>query len=141
MKTPRDILLEQHRSANDRLDALRANVLTSALQPQNNPAARERISFRHIGLKLWRELFWPCRYAWTGMTALWLVLWVINAGMSGPQKRMIARRPLTSAAIQTMREQRRLLAELIPPLPKAEPAEPAKNHGPRSQRPSWLFKV
>jgi len=141
MKTPREILLERHRSASARLDAVRANAI--AALPQSKEETRERKWLRHFGLMIWKELFWPCRRAWTGMAALWIALWVINSMSSPDTVTVKTPRSLASTQVQTLQEQRRMLAELIPPPPpKIPPAEPPRrNPPPRSQRRAECFKV
>ena len=80
---------------------------------------------------LWRELIWPCRHAWTGLAALWLVLWGINSGLIGGEKIQLASGSApVPAMLQAMEEQRQLLAELIPPASK-QPAEPPRRHHPQ----------
>jgi hypothetical protein len=140
MKTPREILLKQHRAADTRLDALRENVLATAVRDKDVSVSANPP--RNIWLKLWTELFWPCRHAWTGLAALWLVLWVMNSALFRPQTtapKLV--RSQTAILVQRLQEQRRLLVELMPPSdnPPAEP--PRRNHQPRSQRRSWTFSI
>jgi hypothetical protein len=83
----------------------------------------------------WSDVIWPCRHAWGGIAALWLVMWAVNW-----------QRPTVSAAgssaahspspimLQAMAEQRRLLTEMLPP-PQMPPAEPPpRNPQPHSER-------
>src|ERR1017187_7380554 len=75
-----------------------------------------RLTPKIVFLKCWRELIWPCRHAWAGMAALWLVMWGINLGLSGGQKNVMAAGSGSAPAMwQAIEEQRQLLAELIPP--------------------------
>jgi hypothetical protein len=77
------------------------------------------------------ELFWPCRHAWTGMAALWLVMWGINSGLSGGESnQLMAHSAPIPAMLQAMEEQRQLLAELVPPA-NSQPAEPPRRHQPQ----------
>lgn len=80
---------------------------------------------------VWCELIWPCRHAWTGMTALWLVMWGINSGLNGGENnRLMAHSTPIPAMLQAMEEQRQLLAELIPPSNR-QPAEPPRRNQPQ----------
>ena len=45
-----------------------------------------RFSFRLALRTSWRELIRPCRHAWAGMAALWIVMAGINATQSGAQR-------------------------------------------------------
>lgn len=88
----------------------------------------------------WRELFWPCRHAWTGMAALWIVMWGINSGLSGGEQNLATSSTAVPAMLQAMKEQRQLLAELIPPSHR-QPAEPPRHNQPqpRSERHVEMF--
>lgn len=84
----------------------------------------------------WSQLIWPCRYAWAGMAALWIVLLAVNLRISagGPQ-RMTNRDPSISGMAESIAEQRQLLTELVPAA--AEPSHnspPSENSKPRSER-------
>lgn len=108
----------------------------NAVLAATNPPPSRRFSMGMLLRISWFELIRPCRYAWTAMAALWLVLWGINAAVSGPASaRSGARASSASATFQVFEERRRVLAELIPPfrVPPIEP--PRRNHpGPRSER-------
>jgi hypothetical protein len=135
MKTPREILLNRHQSANARLDALRARVLSAALPPTAQPAQPsahvETSLLIRAALKLWQELFRPCRRAWAGLAVSWLVLWGINLGLSDAPKTARNAHPVSAPAMfQALEEQRQILAELIPSA-DSQPAEPPRRNNPR----------
>jgi hypothetical protein len=140
MKTPREILLRRHRTAEPKLDRIREEVLAAELSC-SAPSTRERKSqnenlIRAMALKLWHELVWPCRCAWTGMGVLWLMMLAINLGLSGhrPADLESSSAPASDTG-QVLQEQRRLLAELIPPAPSQPSEPPRRNHlQPRSAR-------
>ena len=69
----------------------------------------------------WREWLWPYRHAWTGMAALWLLMLGMNFGC--PKNQQNASVSATPAMMQAMEEQRRLLAELIPPTRNQQAAD------------------
>ncbi len=85
MKTPRKILLEQHRAAGPKLDAIRQSVAAAvcghpittgtALGQQSQTVATV------ICQTVWRELIWPCRRIWTGLAAVWLLILAVNFSM------------------------------------------------------------
>jgi anti-sigma factor RsiW len=86
---------------------------------------------------LWRELIRPNRRAWAGMAALWLTMWGINAELfrtpQFPAGGSAASAPVIFRALQ---EERRLMAELIPP-GNPKPAEPPRRESqprPRTER-------
>jgi hypothetical protein len=87
------------------------------------------------------ELFWPCRQAWIGMAAIWLLLLVINSGLNNGKKTQFAGRPeAVLAMLQAMQEQKQLLTELIPPTSK-QPAEPPRRNQPQPRSETQAFSV
>jgi hypothetical protein len=145
MKTPREILLTRHQSANPKLDDRRTTALSIVFSKAPGTARNgpmEGLLPVRAALAVWRELIWPCRRAWAGMAALWVVMWGINCGLSGTQK-AASRAPSASATalVEALEEQRRLLAELIPPA-SSQPAEPPRrNPQRRSDRQPENFTV
>jgi len=81
MKTPREILLARHRTAVPRLDAIREAVV-GGLNPQAARSQTLAIGFWSLCLcfpnTLWRELILPSRRFWTGLAAVWCLLFIIN---------------------------------------------------------------
>jgi hypothetical protein len=55
----------------------------------------------------------PARRAWTGMACVWLVILVANIALRESQPDSAHAGPLTPEAIQVLKEQARLMAELI----------------------------
>ena len=145
MKTPREILLTRHQSANSKLDDRRTKALSTAFSKAPctaRDAQLESLLPVRAALAVWRELIWPCRRAWVGMAALWVVMWGINLGLSGTQKADLnAPSASATALIEALEEQKRVLAELIPPA-SSQPAEPPRrNPQRRSDRQPESVKV
>jgi len=109
MKTPRELLLDRHRAAAPRLDAIRVSVLASA--------AREAVPLASVNvaatccLTLWRELFLPCRRIWNGLAIVWLVLIALNLA----QHDFAAKNQPAVAVprVMSLRAQQKLLGELM----------------------------
>ena len=146
MKTPREILLRRHQSANARLDQLRTEVLSTTLSHPIRALRRDGREDKPLAVRallvVWRELIWPCRRAWAGMAALWLVLWGINRGLSEPPKAARSARTASAPALfEALEEQRRLLAELIPPVSSQPTEPPRRNPRPRSDRHSEMLMM
>lgn len=173
MKTPREILLEHHRQAEPKLDAIRRQALAAlpeaqeadkvhpeaATAPHGAPTCSrlqapwfQRCSLRFTnavsGLQVgapqllrqaWRELIWPLRRAWAGMAALWLAVLAVNLEMkAAPRPAPLARSVPIRDVAQALAEQRRLLAELLPPVNPPPAQAPRPNSRPRSQGPALL---
>ena len=121
MKTPREILLERHRQAEGRLDEVRRQVLTGLPAARNVEAGEPGRSAEHrlpaALRKIWLELIWPSRRAWAGLAALWLIVLAVNLEMKAafPVARAAGQVP-ASEVVQAFAEQRRVLAELLPPV-------------------------
>jgi anti-sigma factor RsiW len=107
-----------------------------AVLTAKHPESVRQFSFRLALRTSWRELIRPCRHAWAAMAALWLLMLGINAAMSGAHPNFPGTHSSsTSTAFPAFEEQRRVLAELIPPI-LGEPIEPPRraHPQPRSQR-------
>lgn len=113
-------------------------ILRTAQERTSCPAAKHSNSVLTRAVQTtWRELIQPCRYAWSGMAALWFIFWLINAHTEDTET---SRQMATSTGsgfkrIQVFEEQRRVLVELTGPndLSPAEPSRPA-HAKPRSER-------
>jgi hypothetical protein len=86
MKTPRDILLRRHASANEKLDAVRRDAVQAAADmTRRQPSVR---GF-NVAAAIWpvfaapcRELLWRPRRVWAGFAAVWLALVAVNLATS-----------------------------------------------------------
>lgn len=123
MKTPHDILLEQHRAAAPKLDAIRREIVGSKFRRRN------------FAVTLWFELVLPSRHIWTGLAAIWVFIFIANFSMRDHSQITMAKSSPSPEMIVAYRQQEKLLAELIG---QSEPrvAEPSKTFLPRpsSQR-------
>jgi hypothetical protein len=120
MKTPRDILLEQHRSAAPKLDAIRREVVKVAADVNRRKQPVRELTFAATLANAIRlsflELIWPCRRTWAALAAVWIALFIFNASQRDKSE-LAARKlpPPSPEAILTFRQQEKLLAELIGP--------------------------
>jgi hypothetical protein len=101
MKTPREILLQQHQAATPKLDAIRAGVVAGIARPP----ARETIS--------WREIARSLRWHLAALSAAWVVVMILNIDHSPSAVAMIPREKIPSPQQlwASLRESRRLLLE------------------------------
>ena len=135
MKTPRELILERHGNAKQKLDALRREVLgrLSREQPAASPA-RELVRRANFGLLLWRELILPSRRAWTGIAAAWMMILAINFALRDPAP--AGKVMVPAPAMMSFQEQQRLVNQLLADrslshdADRPKPAEPR----PRSKR-------
>ncbi|HVU27790.1 MAG TPA: hypothetical protein VHG71_08665 [Verrucomicrobiae bacterium] len=128
MKTPREILLAQHRAAGDKLDKIRDKFVAGL--NHRDTKAQSSISVLaswYLGGSnaVWRELIFPRRRIWAGLAAIWILIFIVN--FSQRDKSELAVKALPSPEIfSTFQQQEKLLAELIGPSgPRvAEPPKP-----------------
>ncbi len=134
MKTPRELLFARHSQAEPKLDQLRLKAL-AAIESKPEVAARNHLSFGQVLTQAWLELVWPSRRIWAGLAAIWLAVLAANLQMkSASTLSPGAGSAPTGLWVQAIAEQRRWLAELLPPAP-APPVQtrpPAAR--PRSER-------
>jgi hypothetical protein len=137
MKTPREILLNRHRSAGPKLDAVREAALGAAFPSAERIAeqpAEVRAPFAiRVAHVLWRELFLPCRGIWAGLAAVWMVILVLN--MSGGEKHVQLAQitsPPDRQVLAVLREQKEMLAQFIEPMTPSPVIRP-KTSGPRGE--------
>ncbi|HVR35828.1 MAG TPA: hypothetical protein VMS21_08255 [Methylomirabilota bacterium] len=128
-RTPRHLLLARHRNMSDRLDRVRASALSESL-PHRTPSESRTsapVTIR-IALAVWWELIQPARRAWTGMACVWLVILVVNMALRESPPDSAHAGPLTPEAIQVLKEQERMMAELIGEdrRPRVEAVEPTR---------------
>ena len=114
MKTPREILLQQHQAAAPKLDAIRAAVVAGLARPP----ARETIS--------WRDLVRSLRWHLAAMSAAWVVVGDFEYGFFAERGGKIPRDkiPTPQQLWASLRENRRLLLEYSD-APVVEAAAPA----------------
>jgi anti-sigma factor RsiW len=104
--------------------------IASTARSETRPLPVARLSPR---LVRWRELLWPSPRAWTGLAALWAVMLAANVVTREPRTATEPPRPamLSPSVLETLRQQRQMLAELVgmpeaaradQPLPAASPA-------------------
>jgi hypothetical protein len=115
MKTPRDILFARHQAATPKLDAIRREVLNAELREGRRAAVPKfRVADTAIlPILIWRELIFPCRRIWTGLAAIWILLFIVNFSQHDGSQTIIARSAPTPEMMMTFRDQQKLLNELF----------------------------
>jgi hypothetical protein len=116
MKTPREILLEQHRSAAPKLDAIRQEVVAE-LNNQDAKAQSRAADFVSSCLgcsnKLWLELVWPCRRIWTGLAAVWILLFIVNFSQRDTVSSVRGKSVRSGEVMMSLQAQQRWMNELL----------------------------
>jgi hypothetical protein len=82
MKTPREILLEEHRDAEPDLDAIRRRAVNRACQ---GAEGRPLTSMGTWVRLVWDQLFVPSRPAWLSLAAAWVVVATLSLAQIEPR--------------------------------------------------------
>jgi hypothetical protein len=134
MKTPREILLSRHQSADAKLDRMWRATLRRGLRDVTE--ATERVPPNGVVRMLWRELILPCRRIWAGLACVWVVIAVVNLAASDPSTQLASdATPRSGDELHALIEQRQMLAQLIGPLSEPAYTQRRTAPGPRSERP------
>jgi hypothetical protein len=135
MKTPREIILEQHRDAEAKLGQIRAEDLAAIARETKDAEARPHRPFHpwRLAANFWDQAILPWRRAWIGIAAVWFGIFTLNLLTHSTPNLVAARsaRMDPPAVRAALREQRQLMAQLLAPA-IAVPETRPKNPGPRS---------
>jgi hypothetical protein len=63
--------------------------------------------------KLWLELVLPCRRIWTGLAAVWILVFIVNVSQHDGSPDGNAKVAVSSAMTMTLRDQQKWLNELL----------------------------
>ena len=145
MKNPREILLARHGQVMPKLDAIREQVLRTALVTDRagspeQPGAMVSPDTGWLG-QFWRQLFWQPRRVWLGLACAWGFMALVNLGLSDSTPRSANQASAEVPTMMVWQAQQRYLEELIlltdAVAPEREPA-PAPPQ-PHSQGPcEWM---
>jgi hypothetical protein len=125
MKTPREILLERHSTAEPKLNKLRQETINAEFHRRGAVATISDLP----GL-FWRELIWPCRRIWTGLATAWVLILAAHLSMRDGSQIVIAKSSSPQEIIMAWQQQQQLLAELIG-LNETKAVLPTKLYSPR----------
>jgi hypothetical protein len=133
MKTLRDILFGRHQAADLKLDAIRREVVAVGLREGRRAAVPKfRVADTATLPKLvWLELIWPCRRIWTGLAAVWILIFIINVHQRDGSQTAIAKSTPSMEVMMMFRDQQKLLNELFADRSLPMVAEPPRIYLPK----------
>jgi hypothetical protein len=143
MKTPREILLEQHQAVAPKLDVIRETAVDTIKLREGRHVAVPKIrdaGTASLRIFSWREFLFSLRWHLAGMGAAWLVIALLSLNVSHATRLASAiprgKIPPAQIILASLRENRRELLEMIQPSESSD-ARPAKLFPlqPRSERP------
>lgn len=135
MKTPREILLQRHESANDRLDDARKKALAAAFPPARVVEPRQSTP-----AGFWAQFSALFQFkAQTGMAlaAVWILIFALKLATHDEARVAAVKSPVSREVMAEVRQQKRFFAELAG-LRETRDAERPRSSPPRprSERPS-----
>jgi hypothetical protein len=128
MKTPRDILFARHQTAAPKLNAIRQSTVAAVCDRRastdDTHERRSQTAATTVLQTLWRELILPSRRIWTGLAAVWVLIFIVNFSQRDGSQTMIAK-SAPPEMMMTFRDQQKLLNELLadrsPPMDAERP--------------------
>jgi hypothetical protein len=129
MKPPRDLLFARHQASAPKLDAIRREFVRGLNNPETpEPGRRNSLaaSLLNFSNKLWLEVIWPCRRIWTGLAAVWILIFAVNISQRDGSRPVTAKSAPTAEMMMSFRDQQKLLNELL-----ADSSMPADARRPR----------
>ena len=118
MKTPRELILQHHMSAEAKLKTIRAEDLAACVRSAAEPSRRRPPAFDlwTAAVRFWQEAFWPWRRAWIGMAATWVFILAFSlAGHEVPRTASTRPSRPDPEVLAVLQEQKLLLTQLLGP--------------------------
>jgi hypothetical protein len=120
MRSPREILLERHRALEPKLEAIRQSIVAAAPGHRRPAAATSQPRslagaarlFRWLSVP-WRELVLPSRRIWSGLAAVWILLFIINLAQRDPVSGVTGQPVQSPPVIMSWQVQQRWMNELL----------------------------
>jgi hypothetical protein len=142
MKTPRELLLERHRSAGAKLDDVRraavaiagARAVTAAPEDGRTPA-HERATRSLAGM--FRDALLSLRWHLAGITVAWIAVALLNVDTSGSTGPATSSGKPAEQLVTSLRENRRQLSEAMEITPQPTNAAPTAEPQRRGDRQRW----
>jgi hypothetical protein len=116
MKTPHDILFARHQAAAPRLDAVRREVVNVAADVNRRKPVREFTFAAALAKAVaipFQELIWPCRRIWTGLAAIWILIFVVNFSLRDDAGSGAGKSVPSAEIIMSLQVQQRWMNELF----------------------------
>jgi hypothetical protein len=140
MKRPREILLNRHAPANEKLDAIRQKTVPLAADVIRRTAPDREFTFAatifHALTIPFRKLIWPARRIWAGFAFVWLAIVAVN--LADSDRAEIAGRkwnPMPSGTLMAWEQEQKLFGDLLGPTEAYEARKPESlPPKPRSER-------
>jgi hypothetical protein len=135
MKTPRDILLEQHRTTAPKLDAIRREVVKVAADVNRRKQPIRELTFAATLTNTVRlsflELVWPCRRIWAGLAAVWILIFIANFSQRDNVSGVTGKSARSGEVIMSLQAKQRWMNELLADRSAPPEADRSRNFAPK----------
>jgi hypothetical protein len=133
MKTPREILFQRHENAALKLDAIRDEVLNTEFRERRRATASKfRVAdTATLPILLWRELIWPCRRIWTGLAAVWVLLFIVDFSQRDNVSSVTGKPARSGEVIMSLQARQRWMNELLADRSAPLEADRSRNFAPK----------
>jgi hypothetical protein len=134
MKTPREVILERHQSAEAKLKAIRVEDLAACARSAVEASGERQatLSLSAIAGRLWQEMFSPWRRVWAGVAVTWVV--ILGLGLATgdmPRAASTGPRSANPEVLAVLQQQEQLLSQLLG-REAPQRGSPSRTPGPRS---------
>src|SRR5664279_1177940 len=99
MKTPRELILARHQSAEAKLKAIRAEDLAACVRSEGEASRHSApaLDLAAATRRFWQDTFGPWRRAWIGIGAVWFGLLVFSVATGGTSRTASTKPPQPDA--------------------------------------------
>ena len=135
MKTPREILLEQHRSAAPKLDTIRREAVKAAADVNRRKQPVCQLTFAAALANAIRlsflELIWPCRRIWSGLATAWVLIFIVNFSQRDNVSSVTGKTVRSGEMIMSLQARQRWENELFADRSSPPDADRPRNFAPK----------
>jgi hypothetical protein len=116
MKTPLEILFTRHQTASPKLDAVRREVVAVAADVNRRKPVREFTFAATLAKTVtlpFQELIWPCRRIWTGVAAVWILIFTVHFSLRDDAGGGAGKTVRSAEIVMSLQAQQRWMNELF----------------------------
>jgi anti-sigma factor RsiW len=108
------------------------NRWARAIQAAGKPEPARRVTPAMAFREWWQDVIWPCRRLWTGLAAVWVVIFAGNFSLHDHSQTIAMKSsPPSQAMIASFKDQQKVLAELLADYSTPRAAERQKFFSPK----------
>jgi len=101
-----------------------------AVEAAAEPAPVRRLTPIMTICEWWHDVIWPCRRIWAGLAAVWVVILAVNISLREQSPAIVKSGP-SAEMMMSLKDQQKILAELLTDRSAPHDAEPQKTFSPK----------